>query len=188
MSTLVIQTQSQTEENMKKHLDKLRQELSSIRTNRASPSLLDGIRVKCYGGEVPVRQVAAVSLADSRTLEIKPWDPSVIAEIEKSIMASHLGVTPQNDGKSLRLSLPSLTEERRRELVKVVGKIVEQYRVEMRNERRLANEQLKKSEKAKEITEDDQTNGEQVIHKLSESYIKKVDELMAAKEKEIMEV
>jgi ribosome recycling factor len=188
MSALLTQTQTQAEEKMKKHLEKLRQELSSIRTNRATPSLLDGIKVKCYGSEAPIRQVAALSLADSRTLEVRPWDPSVTAEIEKAILGSSLGVTPQSDGKSLRLTLPSLTEERRRELVKIVGKIVEQYRVEMRNERRLANEQLKKSEKAKEIAEDDRANGEQTIHKLTESYIKKIDELLTAKEKEILEV
>jgi ribosome recycling factor len=188
MSAPLAQTQSQTEERMKKHLEKLRQELSTIRTNRATPSLLDGIKVKAYGSEVPIKQVAALSLTDSRTLEIRPWDPSTIAEIEKAIMTSSVGINPMNDGKSLRLTLPTLTEERRKELVKVVGKIVEQYRVEMRNERRLANEQLKKSEKAKEITEDDRANGEQMIHKLSELYIKKIDELMAVKEKEITEV
>ena len=188
MSAPLAQTQTQAEDRMKKHLEKLRQELASIRTTRATPSLLDGIRVKAYGGEVPIKQVAAVSLADSRTLDIKPWDPGVIAEIEKSILASSLGVTPNNDGRTLRLTLPSLTEERRHELVKVVGKIVEQYRVEMRNERRVANEQLKKSEKAKEITEDDRVKGEQTIHRLAEGYIKKIDELLAAKEKEILEV
>jgi len=173
---------------MKKHLDKMRQDLSTVRTNRASPSLLDNVKVKCYGSDMPIRQVAAVSLPDNRTIELKPWDPGVMPDLEKALLASSLGITPQNDGKVLRLTMPSLTEDRRKELVKVVGKMVEQYRVSMRNERREANEQLKKAEKAKEISEDQRVDGEQTIHKMMESYIKKIDELLVHKEKEIMEV
>lgn len=176
------------EERMKKTLESFRQHLATIRAGRASPAILDTVKVEVYGTVLPLKQVAAINLLDSRTLEVKPWDVSQLPEIDKAILKANLGLTPLNDGKSIRLTLPPLTEERRQELIKVVGKMAEDYRVAIRNERRDTLEKIKKAEKDKQITEDERRKSEQELQKLTENYIKQIDTLLGQKEKEIREV
>lgn len=178
---------SHCEELMKKTLEKLRTELASIRTGRATGALLDNIKVEAYGSLMPIKQVAAVSVPEPRTIEIKPWDASQLSAIEKAILKSELGVTPQNDGKLIRLSLPPLTQERRGELVKHAHKVAEEFRIAIRNERRDAMEKIRKLEKDKIISDDLRKRNEVEIQKLTDAYIKKIDELLAMKEKEIKE-
>lgn len=179
---------NKTEEHMKKTLELLAHELGGIRTGKASAALLDAIKVNYYGQAVPVKQVANVAVPDARTISIQPWDRSMIAEIEKSIRASDLGLNPQNDGASIRLPVPPLTEERRRDLVKVVKRIGEESRVAVRNVRRDANERIKKLEKEHELSEDDMRSKQDAIQKLTDTFIKKVDDAVATKEKEILEL
>lgn len=179
---------AETENLMKKTLDRLHADFTTIRTGRASPALLDAVRVNYYGSMVPVNQVGNVVVADARTVEIRPWDGSVLPELEKAIGAANIGVTPNNDGKIMRLIFPALTEERRKELVKIVRKLAEDFRVSMRNERRDAIEKLKQSEKNKEITQDMRIQSEEKIQALTNSFIKKIDEAVASKEKEILEI
>ncbi|MFH1368754.1 MAG: ribosome recycling factor [Elusimicrobiota bacterium] len=176
------------EDLMKKTIDKMHAEFAALRTGRASVSLVEGLKVESYGTMMPIRQLANLGAPDAKTIEIRPWDISQMANIEKAIQKSQLGLTPINDGKMIRLSVPALTEERRKELIKVVHKIAEDFRISIRNERRQAMENIKKLEKDKKITEDDRQKGEQDLQKLTEHYIKKADELLATKEKEIMEV
>jgi len=178
----------QTESKMKKSLDRICSEFSGMRTGRASISLLDGIKVDCYNTKMPLNQVANLSTPDGRTIDIRPWDPSVVAAIEKSILASDLGLTPQSDGKNIRLNLPSLTEERRKEIVKTAKRMAEETRVHVRNERRQAMEDLKKMEKEKILSQDDLKSAESTIQKLTDSFTRKVDEVLTKKEKEILEV
>jgi ribosome recycling factor len=178
----------QAEEKMKKAVDRLRQDFSTLRTGRATGNLLDNIRVDYFGSQVPLKQVAAVSVPDGRTIEVKPWDVSTLQIIEKAIQASDLGLTPNNDGKLIRLSIPMMTEERRRDLSKVVKKMAEDFRVSIRNDRREAMEKIKKSEKDKVISEDQRKISEEVLQKQTDAYIRKVDETMATKEKELMEI
>ncbi|MGQ0644423.1 MAG: ribosome recycling factor [Elusimicrobiota bacterium] len=178
----------QAEEKMKKALDGLRQEFSGLRTGRASAALLDNIRVESYGSHVPLKQVAAVGVPDGRTLEIRPWDAGTLSAIEKAIQASDLGLTPANDGKIIRLSIPSMTEDRRRDMARVVKKIAEDFRVSIRNDRREAMEKIKKAEKDKVLSEDQRKTAEEALQKQTDLYVKKVDEAAAAKEKELMEV
>jgi ribosome recycling factor len=173
---------------MKKTIDRLHTDFSAVRTGRASPNLLDGVRVNYYGSLVPLQQVGNVVVAEARTIEIRPWETNVIPEIEKAILAANLGLTPHNDGKILRLSFPPLTEDRRKDLVKVVKKLAEDFRVSVRNERRDAIEKIKASEKSKEITADVRTQAEEKISALTNSYIKKIDEIVAVKEKDILEI
>ena len=173
---------------MKKTIDKMKTDIGTIRTGRASGALLENIRVDYYGAMTPISQLANVGSPEARTLEIRPWDKASLQEIEKAILKSDLGLTPNNDGSMIRLQIPALTEDRRKDLIKVLRKMSEEYRVVIRNERRDAIERLKKSEKAKEITEDDRTLGEQQIQKMTDLYVKKVDELLAIKERDIMEV
>jgi ribosome recycling factor len=177
----------QAEEKMKKTIEKMRQDFSTLRTGRASAALLDNVRVDYYGSQVPLKQVAAVGAPDGRTLEIKPWDVGALSAIEKAIQASDLGLTPNNDGKLIRLNIPALTEERRRDLVKAVRKMAEDFRVSVRNDRREALERIKKAEKDK-VSEDERKTAEAALQKLTDSYVKKVDEGLAAKEKEMMEI
>ncbi len=181
-------TYSETESLMKKTIDRLHNDFSTVRTGRASPAILDGIRVNYYGSMVPLQQVGNVVVADARTIEIRPWETAVLPEIEKAIQAANLGVTPNNDGKIMRLSFPALTQDRRKDLVKVVKKLAEYFRVSLRNERRDAIEKIKTSEKNKEITQDVRVQGEEKISGLTNAYIKKVDEILAHKEKEILEI
>ncbi len=175
-------------ERMEKSLQSLDREFKRLRTGRASAALLDGIRVDYYGTPTPLEQLASISIPDSRTISIQPWDRGAFKDVEKAILKSELGLNPVNDGKTLRIIIPSLTEERRKELVKIAKKFTEEAKVGIRNIRRDANDTLKKQEKAKEITEDDLHKTQDDVQKLTDEYIVKADAVFAVKEKEIMEI
>lgn len=175
-------------QRMEKALSVLQQSLSKLRTGRASVGLLDQIRVEFYGNEVPLNQAATVVTEDARTLMITPWDKDMVPVIEKAIMTSELGLNPNTAGTTIRLVLPPLTEDRRRDLVKVLKADTEQSRVAIRNIRRDANQDVKDLEKEKLINEDEAKRGEQEIQKLTDRFIARADELMAAKERELMSV
>lgn len=177
-----------TTERMTKTIETLKKEFSSIRTGRASLALLDGIMVNYYETPTPLQQVASLSIPESRQIAIQPWDPKTISDIEKAILKSDLGLTPMNDGKTVRISIPPLTEERRKQLVKTVRKKAEEAKVAIRNIRRDANEDLKKLEKEKHVSEDIVKKSQEEIQKLTDSYISRADEVLGNKEKEIMEV
>ena len=176
------------EEKMEKTLDVLIREFGSIRAGRANPSVLDKISVDYYGCPTPVNQLAAVSVAEARVLQIQPYDASTLKLIEKAILVSDIGINPQNDGRVIRLIFPPLTEERRKEIVKDVKKIAEDSKVAIRAIRRDAIEKLKGLKKANSITEDDQANGEKKIQTVTDKYCKEIDDLTAVKEKEILEI
>lgn len=178
---------SDTREKMDKTIEALRKDFKRIRTGRASTALLDGIKVECYDTQMPLEQVASISVPESRLITIKPWDQAVIGEIEKSILKSELGLTPMNDGKMIRIPIPALTEERRKELVKVAKKMAEEGKISVRNHRRESNEFLKDLKNEKEISEDEFFKGQEEVQKITDEFIKKVDEVTAEKEKEIME-
>jgi ribosome recycling factor len=173
---------------MEKSVDALKSQLSKVRTGRAHPSLLDNIMVPYYGADTPLRQVANVSIEDARTLSLTVFDKSIVAAVEKAIINSDLGLNPMSAGTNIRIPLPALTEERRRDLVKVVKAEAEQGRVSIRNIRRDANSDLKSLLKDKDITEDDERRAADEIQKLTDSFVKRVDEVLADKEKELMEV
>lgn len=173
---------------MEKSVDALKSQLNKVRTGRAHPSLLDGIQVSYYGADTPLRQVANVSIEDARTLSISVFDKSLVQAVEKAIMASDLGLNPMSAGTSIRVPLPALTEERRRDLVKVVRAEAEGGRVAVRNIRRDANAELKALLKDKEISEDDERRAADEVQKVTDTYVKKIDEVLADKEKELMEV
>lgn len=173
---------------MQASIEALKKKFASVRTGRASLALLDGLTVDYYGTPTPIQQVASLSLPDSRQISIQPWEQKIIPEIEKAIMKSDLGLTPMNDGKLIRINIPVLTEERRKQLVKVVKKEAEDAKVAVRNIRRDVNEDLKKLEKEKHISEDEIKKEHDEVQKITDSYVKKVDELLEHKEKEIMEV
>jgi ribosome recycling factor len=179
---------AEAEEHMKKSLESLRAEFAGIRTGKATPSLLDTLRVTAYGAQVPLNQVASVTSPEARLLLIQPWDKSLIGEIEKAIQKSDLGLNPSSDGHVLRLPIPPLTEERRKDLVKVTKKMAEEARVATRNIRRDANEAIKKLLKEGKVSEDEDKQAHDQTQKLTDRYIALVDELLAKKEKEIMEV
>jgi len=174
------------EARMTAALDTLGRELASVRTGRASTALLDGIRVDYYGTPTPINQMASISVPDARTLVIQPWEASQLKAIEKAIMASDLGLTPQNDGKVIRLAMPSPTEERRKQLAKSVHKIAEESRIAIRNIRREANDKLKGMARDKKVSEDDERRGHDQIQKTTDKFIAKVDELLKKKEQEIL--
>ncbi|WP_295147898.1 ribosome recycling factor [uncultured Peptoniphilus sp.] len=176
------------ESRMSKSVDSLTESLQSIRAGRANTSLLDKIYVDYYGQQSPLNQVASLSAPEARLLAIQPWDATLIPEIEKAIQKSDLGITPSNDGKIIRLVIPQLTEERRKDLTKLVGKYAEEAKVSIRNIRRDAMEDIKKAEKAKEISEDDRKTYEEDIQKLTDKYIKDIDGVAEEKEKELMEI
>ncbi len=173
---------------MEKTLTTLKTDLNKVRTGRASLALLDDIRVDYYGTPTPLHQLASLAIPEPRLITIQPWDTTIIGEIEKAILKSELGLTPMNDGKVIRISIPRLTEERRKELVKVVKKMAEGAKVALRNIRRDANEQLKGLEKNKKISQDQLHQWMEKIQKSTDKYIQKVDEALAAKEKEILEI
>ncbi|MDP2644861.1 MAG: ribosome recycling factor [Desulfobacterales bacterium] len=177
----------ETNERMSKTIVAFKNELKRIRTGRASLFLLDGIRVDYYGTSTPLKQIASLSVPESRLIVIQPWDSSVIKEIEKAILRSDLGLTPSNDGKIIRVAIPPLTEERRRELVKVVSRVSEEHKVAVRNVRRDSNELLKSLKKDGEISEDDAFKAQDQIQKITDENIKLIDEINADKEKEILE-
>jgi len=176
------------ETQMQKTVDKMTADFATLRTGRASSALVENLRVEYYGTMTPLNQIAGIATPEARTLEIRPWDKSAAAAIEKAIQKSDLGLNPSNDGSIIRLQIPALTEERRRDLIKVIRKMAEEYRVALRNERREAVERLKKTEKAKEISEDDREIGEGEIQRMTDLYVKRIDDLLAAKERDIMEV
>lgn len=176
------------EDKMKKALEVLRKEYGSLRAGRATPALLDKITVDYYGTPTPLNQVGNISVPEPRQLIIQPWERTLLGTIEKAILKSDLGLTPNNDGSVIRLNIPQLTQQRRSELVKVVHKKAEDDRVAIRNLRRDANEAVKKLEKDKVISEDEVKKAQDDIQKLTDKYIKEIDHVMAAKEKEIMEV
>jgi ribosome recycling factor len=178
----------ETEDRMQKTIESLKKELARIRTGRATPALLDGITVDYYGNPAPINQVANISVPDARMLVVQPWEVSMIQPIEKAIQASNLGLNPQSDGKQIRLPIPPLSEERRKELTKSASKIGEESKVAVRNVRRDSNEKLKAAQKKKLVTEDEEKKGLDDIQKITDKYIKLVDEQLAVKEKEIMEV
>ncbi len=176
----------QTQAKMEKTLQAVKQELAKIRTGRAHPSLLDHIKVAYYGSEVPMSQVANINVEDARTLAITPWERNMIPVIEKAIRESDLGINPQTAGTVIRVPLPALTEERRRELIKVVRHEAEQGRIAIRNVRRDANAELKEALKAKRIAEDEERKAEERVQQLTDQYIKKVDQLSADKEADLL--
>ncbi len=175
-------------DKMGKSVETFKNELSKVRTGRASISLLDGISVDAYGSPMPMNQVATMTIPESRMIAIQPWDPQMVPAIEKAIMASNLGLTPANDGKVIRLTIPQLTEERRKELVKQARKVAEEFRVAIRNVRREAIDMLKQQKKNKEISEDDLFKLQDDAQKETDTFVKQIDEVTEHKEKEMMEV
>ncbi|MCK9582076.1 MAG: ribosome recycling factor [Endomicrobiales bacterium] len=176
------------EESMKKTLEKLKAEFSLLRTGRASTGLIDNIRVESYGSLLPINQLAGTSVPDARTIEIRPWDISQLQAIEKAIQKSDIGLTPLNDGKVIRLSLPSLTEDRRKEMIKLASKIAEEHKVSLRNERRELIDEIKKAEKDKKLTEDERKKAEVQLQHLTDFHVGKIDEMLSVKEKDIIEI
>ncbi len=175
-------------DEMEKTITTLDKSFSRVRTGRASVSLLDGIKVDYYGASTPIAQVATLSVPESRLIVIAPWDVTVISAIEKAIQKSDLGLMPANDGKIIRLAIPQLTEERRKELVKVVKKMAEEGKIKLRNARRDANEELKEIKKNNKMAEDELFGAQEEVQKLTDRYIEKTDKILDSKEKEIMEI
>jgi len=185
---MIKELQKETEERMKKAVEALQGDLMAIRTGRASPALLDRVRVDYYGTPTPLNQLASVSAPEPRLLLVRPWDPSVLGDVERAILKSELGLTPNNDGKVIRLVIPRLTEERRQELAKIVGRRVEEGRVAIRNIRREAIDDLREFEKEKLISEDEMYGGRENIQELTDRYVERVDEIGKAKEAELLEI
>ena len=175
-------------ERMDKSLNALRNELAKIRTGKATTALLDSIRVEYYGNQVPLNQVSNVSVLDAHTLSITPWEKQMVAVIEKAILESNMGLNPVNDGTNLKIPIPPLTEERRKELVKVIKKFGEEAKIAIRNIRRDSNDHLKREEKEKKLSEDQFLDAEDEVQKLTDEHTKSVDEILKHKEDEIMEV
>jgi ribosome recycling factor len=179
---------TETEERMKKAVEAIKKEFASIRTGKATTSLLDGIKVDYYGTLTLLSQVANVSAPDARLLVIQPWEKKMIPEIVKAIQKSDLGLNPQSDANVIRLPIPSLTEERRKDLVKLVKKVTEEGKIALRNIRRDSIEALKKSEKDKKISEDESRKAQEHVQKITEEYTEKIEEVLSKKEQEIMEI
>ncbi|MHB9072390.1 MAG: ribosome recycling factor [Desulfobaccales bacterium] len=177
---------AETKRKMDKVLEAMARDLSRVRTGRASVALLEGIKVDCYGTSMPLSQVASLAAPESRLLTIQPWDTSVMGDIEKAILKSDLGLNPANDGKIIRLPIPALTTERRKELAKMVKKMEEEAKVALRNVRREANEDFKEMKKEKVLAEDDAHRGTEEVQKITDEYIRKAEAQGAEKEKEIM--
>lgn len=175
-------------DKMDKAIESLKKGLSKLRTGRASTGMLDGIMVNYFGSMTPLNQLATVNVPEPRMITIQPWDQGSLGAIEKTIMSSDLGLTPNNDGKIIRINFPQLTEERRKELVKVAKKYGEESKVSVRNARRDGNEEIKKLEKDKEISQDDMKKHQEDVQKLTDAYILKVDKILETKEKDILEV
>jgi ribosome recycling factor len=174
--------------HMDKSIQSLKGELAKVRTGRASTALVDTVHVDYYGSNVPLNQVANVTTPDARTIMIAPWEASTLGAIEKAILAANLGLTPQNDGKVVRISVPAMTEERRKEMVKLIKKMGEETKVGIRNHRRDGNEEIKKQEKAKTISEDEGKKAQDLVQKKTDEKVKEVDTVVAGKEKEIMTI
>ena len=185
---MAVDVFADVEHRMKSAVDALQRELNTVRTGRASPALVERLTVDYYGTPTPLQQIATIHAADARTLTIQPWDKHALGDIEKAILKSDLGINPTNDGTVVRLALPPLTEERRRDLVKVVHKKVDEAKVAVRNCRRDGHDTLREQEKAKEITADDLKRGTDRLQKLTDRYIAEMDKVGQAKEQEIMSV
>ena len=181
-------TYREAQSHMDKSIEALRREFSSVRTGKASPGLLDIVRVEAYGSKMPINQVATVSAPEPRMLIVQPWDKSLMGEIEKSIRAAELGLNPANDGNVIRVPIPALNEERRREMVRALHKIAEEGRVAVRHARQEANKEIKRLQSEHTISEDDARREMERIQKLTDEYISKVDHLLKSKEEEVMEV
>ena len=179
---------SASQEAMKKTIDRLKSELSSLRTGRASTAVIENIKVESYGTVMTINQVSGVSVPDAKTIEIRPWDIFQLAAIEKAILKADIGMTPVNDGKLIRISVPPLTEDRRKEIAKSINRMAEDFRVAVRNERRNLLENIKKLERDKTITEDDRKKSDMEAQKITDNFIKLIDELIAAKEKEVIQI
>jgi ribosome recycling factor len=177
-----------TESKMKKTVEATEREFSTIRTGRAHSALVEGVKVDCYDTSMPLRQLASISTPEPRLILIQPWDHSILGDIERAIMTSEMGITPTNDGKVIRITIPTLTKERREELAKVLKKIAEEGKVSLRTARRVANEDVEKLEKNKLITEDEKFKYKDEIQKLIDKYTKEIDKHLEAKEKEIQEI
>ncbi len=182
------EVRKQLVDRMDKAIESLKKDIAGIRTGRASLGIFEGITVDYYGTPTPINQVATMSVPESRLIIIQPWDPKIIAEIEKAILKSDLGLNPSNDGKIIRIAVPPLTEERRKQIIKQVHKRVEEAKIAVRNIRRDSNDEVKKLEKEKKMSEDDAKKTLEEIQKLTDSYIKRTDEINSHKEKELMEV
>jgi len=176
-----------TDERMRKSTESIRSELASIRTGRASAALLDGVMVECYGTRMPINQVATIGVPEARLIVVTPFDRSVTGDIQKALLKSELGLTPVVDSHTIRLPIPSLTEERRKDVVKSVHRIAEEGKIAVRNIRRDANEQIKKAEKAGSVSEDDGHHYLNEVQKLTDKYVEQIGELVSQKEKDIME-
>lgn len=187
MATLK-EVMNEAHEKMKKTIEAVHREFNTIRTGRASSALVESIKVEYYGTPTPMKQLASISIPDPKLIVIQPWDASVLGEIEKAILKSDIGITPLNDGRAIKLGIPSLTQERREELVKVIKKMAEDGRVSIRSIRREINEKIKVLEKGKTISEDESKKSVEDIQKLTDKETKEIDEILAKKEKELMEV
>lgn len=185
---MVEETMKQAEEKMDNSVKSLQVELGKLRTGRASLSILDGIKVDYYGTKTPLNQVASLAVPEPRLITIQPWEPPLIPEIEKAILQANIGLTPSNDGKIIRLPVPKLTEERRKEIVKQVKNIGEDARVSVRHARRDANEAVKKLKNDSVISEDDMKRYQDQVQKMTDEHVKKIDEILEKKEKDIMTV
>jgi ribosome recycling factor len=182
------QVKKSAEERMHKAIAALEKDFSGVRSGRAGTALVENIKADYYGTPTPIGQIGSIAVPDSRTITIQPWDKKAFGPVEKAILAANLGLTPMNDGKLIRISIPPLTEERRKELVKVARKYAEEGKVAIRNIRRDANEALKKLEKDKAVGEDEGKKAQEAIQKLTDSFVNKADQLLQSKEKEIMEI
>ncbi len=185
MSKDVLDSMTQS---MDKNIQSLKADLAKVRTGRASPALVDTVHVDYYGSAVPLNQVANVTTPDARTIQVVPWEPNMVGAVEKAILAANLGLTPQNDGKVVRIPLPPMTEERRKEMVKLIKKMGEEGKIAIRNHRRDANEEIKKQEKAKTVSEDDAKKATDLIQKKTDEKTAEVDKVIAGKEKEILTI
>lgn len=183
----IYHLEEKTSEQMQKSYDFFKQQLAKVRTGRANAGILDNIRIDYYGSQTPITQIATINVPDARTIIIQPWDPSSLSLIEKAIKQTDLGFNPINDGRILRIPVPPLTEERRKELLKFCKKIAEDSKIAIRNIRRDQIEILRKAEKSKEISEDGRILGEERVQKVTDEFIKKIDETLSIKEKEILE-
>lgn len=185
---MVKNIQSEAKDRMEKTLESARNEMAKVRTGRANPAILDTIKIDYYGTPTPIKQAANVGVPEARMITIQPWDRSMLGEIERAILKADIGITPNNDGNIIRLPVPALTEETRKDLVKVVHQMGEEGKIAVRNIRRDAIDQLKKAQKDSQISEDEEYNGGIDIQKLTDEFVKKIDEVAKSKETEIMEV
>jgi ribosome recycling factor len=186
--TMIASIHNETKDRMAKSIDALKKEMQRVRTGRASASMLDSVKVDYYGTLTPLNQMASISIPESRLITVQPWDVSALKEIEKGILKANIGLTPSSDGKIIRISVPPLTEQRRKEIVKLVNKTCEEFKVAIRNIRRDSNELLKNLKKDNEISEDQQFKAQDKVQAITDDHIKMIDEILKDKEKEILEI